>query len=178
MKKIFILIAIVLTITTLQGQTQLLKDGLIKEKIKIGNNSKYITKYSDGKFSLANLPRPSDKDNNIAEIANAKLNSIEKLDQITQKIFTSEQAKCLAENRCYFSCVLSSLGKIVSVSITFSNNDPAIDRKQLVEFSNQIKENLSFDLSFDREVKQIGYILLTHPAFPSLMKPKHKKAKT
>lgn len=179
MKKYFSLIATVLVFITLtlQGQIHLLKDSLIKKNFKNPNNSGYYIQYSDKTNSVDNLPLPKDNNGQTAELMDTKLNSLEKLEKITQHIFDSNQAKYLAKNKCYFSCIITSTGKILSASIIFNNNDPAVDMKQLVEFSNQIKENLSFELVFNKEIKQTGYISLVHPAFQSLMTPNPLKAK-
>jgi hypothetical protein len=177
MKNIFVIILIALTFTCLEGQSQIQKDELSKKTQKWGFDSKYSIEYSNEENSTYENLRPKDKENNVAELNDIKLNSIEKLEQITSQIFTKEQAEYLAKNKCYFSCLVSSSGKIITASISFSNHDPEVDRKQLLEFLKQIKENLSFDLSFDREIEQMGYVILVRPAFPSLMNPKSIKSK-
>jgi hypothetical protein len=161
----------------MKGQTQISNDELSKETHKIGNSMNYYIEYSIEENSNDKLTSPRDKDQNIAEITDSKLNSIEKLNQITKQIFTTEQAEYLAKHNCYFSCILTSSGKIINSSMIFYNSDPKVNRKQLLEFLFQITANLSFDLSFDREVVQIGYITLTHPAFPSLMKDEFVRTK-
>lgn len=178
MKNIFVLIIIFFAFTSLEGQTQLQKNGITKKiHESVIDSKKYHIEYSNEENPTYENIRPKDKDNNDAELQGIKLNSIEKLEQITAQIFTREQAEYLAENKCYFSCLVNSSGKIITASILFSNHDPEVDRKQLLEFLKQIKENLSFDLSFNREIEQMGYVTLVQRAFPSLMTPKNLKTK-
>jgi hypothetical protein len=175
MKRLFLFVIIVLVLATLFCQSQSHTDELIKNRIELDNYSKFYTKYSIEKESFDMLVLPKDKDNNFAKLTDAKLNSEGKLILINQKIFTPDEAKYLAEHKCYISCTVASSGKIVYAAVIFSNSDPVIDKKKLMEFLKQIKENLMFELTFDREVNKIGYIEITQPAFPLLMTSKKSK---
>ena len=173
MKKYSILLFTILAFAALtsQGQFQLVKDNLIKKNIKNPSNSGYYIQYSDLINSTENLTLPKDNNGQTVELIDTKLNCIEKLDIITKHIFDSNQIKYLAANKCYISCIVTSSGKIKSVSVTFFDNDPDVQIRQLTEFSKQIRENLTVALFFDREIKQEGFISLSFPAFPTLMTP-------
>jgi hypothetical protein len=179
MKQYFILFSTILVFAALtpQSQFQLIKDNLIKKNIKNPSNSGYYIQYSDVINSTENLNLPKDNYGQTAELTDTKLNSPEKLDKIASHIFDSNQIKYLAANKCYISCIVSSTGKINSASVTFFDNDPDVQLKQLAEFSKQIRENLTVELSFDRDIKEEGYISLSFPAFPILMTPKFLNAK-
>lgn len=144
-------------------QIRLLNDSLHKTTITSTFKNRYFTSYSDRADSTEILALPVGLNGKKVEIIDFKLDSKEVLDQIVGKIFTKDQLSKLDTIKSYISCVVESTGKIVSVSLVFSNCDPEIPKKQMVELARQVRENLKFDLIFDLKIKQHGYIMLSVP---------------
>lgn len=167
MKKHSILITVLLVSVTinLYGQIQLLKDSMNRQVIKTEYNNGFILNYSDRLNLSMDMIQAKDSQGQVVELISQKLKSKEILTNISSGIFTEEEIRYLSKNNCFISCIVTSTGKIVSVSIQFSNCDPTVNVKQLAKFSNEIREKLSFELTFDREVARAGYFSLTFPAF-------------
>jgi hypothetical protein len=168
-KNIFLLtISLIFIILNLHGQIHIYSDTLIKTTYKKSDKD-FVTNFTDIKYKPENFLIPAkDSNGNIPNWMTQELNSIEKLNQISQKVFTPGQIQYLRDKRFYVSCIVSSSGKIISVSFNFYNNDPNVPLKQLVEYSKQIKENMTFSFTFDREITEEGFYLYGFPAFKTL----------
>jgi len=173
MKKGIICFTVIFSLTTYvtYGQIQLLKDTLIKKTERNVKTGKLNVRYFDGIWIEDELSLPKDANENTVEIVDEKLSSIEKLNSIVSHVFTDDEIRYLDSNKCYISCWVLSSGRIVSASISFRGHDPNVDLKKLIEFSDRIKKELSFKLSFDKSVKDKGYIYLSFPAFQALLRP-------
>jgi hypothetical protein len=154
-----------------QGMPQ--NEKVTRKVHKTVHNSKLYTEYSFDEKSKEELPPPGDNERRMPELVSQQLVSVPILNTITSQIFTEQEAKYLAENKCYLSCIISSDGEIYKVRVLFpSNFDPEVNTDKLSELIRQVKKNLKYDLTFDRKVVHKGYITLNHQAFPNLMKKK------
>lgn len=143
------------------------KDGFIVKKIKNLYSGSIDTYYRDALFDY-NLQAPKDSEGIYPELAGKEFNSISKLNKITCQVFTDEEIEYLATKPCHANCMVSSSGIIVSVSFRFSGWDPGINTKKLAEISSLIKENITYNFTFRREIKQEGYIEQSFPIFRQL----------
>ncbi|MGC9385206.1 MAG: hypothetical protein ACP5D6_11455, partial [Kosmotogaceae bacterium] len=64
----------------------------------------------------------------------------------------------MAKYRFTASLVVSSSGKVKSASFLFVGGDPGIELKKLIEYSNQIKRNITLTISFSEKVVEEGYV--------------------
>ena len=167
MKKYLIIITVILALITfsLRSQIQFLKDSLNKQTIKTEYNNGFIINYSDRLNSSIKMLPPKDSKGDVIELVSQKLISKEILKNISLNIFTEEEIKYLSKNNCFVSCLVTSSGKIISASIQFNNCNPSVNIKQLAKFAGEIREKLTFELTFNNEVNQPGCFLLTFPAF-------------
>lgn len=152
-----------------QGQINLVQGSLVRKTHNDRSSGLPVFEYLDRTNSSDDLQKPTDKDGKIAEINNADMNSIGKLNQIAQQIFSREEIVDLNDKKCTVSCLVLSTGKIVSASILFIGEDPRISMDKLVNFSKRIKEDITFTIHFDRDVKTDGYLSLSFRAFKDLI---------
>jgi len=171
---LIVVVLFILSALASKGQIQL-HDGMLTKTTKMTHNNTFIVVYTDIKIKPENCLFPVKDDNGKIPLwMDFKLNSIEKLNQITQEIFTFDQIKYLYSYHCYVNCVVSSSGKIISASIEFMDGDPDVQLKQLVELSKQVKEKLSFKFEFDRKIVEEGLYPIDFPAFKGLFKVRMK----
>lgn len=169
MKKIFVYLSIIFTVCTISLCAQKIKDGF---KIEIKENScnrKSDTYYTDNNIKNNNYNSPKDKnDQSLGELIGITFHSIEKLNQIEMQIFNQDEIEYLSKGNSFASCLVSSSGKIVSVSFIFKGWDPNISTQKLAEYANRIKKEITYELTFKREVAKEGYIYQSFPVFKSL----------
>mgnify|MGYP000866484014 FL=1 len=171
MKKIYVVLIMIqaLIICPLYGQINLAQDSLIRKIETSQFSGTVVFKYSDRINVSENRSRPVDKEGVAVEMMEIHLNSIEKLNQILQRIFTKEEILSLYNKKCMVDCIVLSSGKIVSASFQFSDEDTDIRLSKLIEFSKAIKKNLSFKIYFNRKIENDdSSVLLTFPAVKNI----------
>ena len=170
MKLYFMFTAIfLLNILLSNAQVKVFKDKLIKERKEdfTGPGSGgYVIEYTDLAEHSEFLPRCKDANSEIVDVSYNNLNSVEKFNQIKKQIFTEDEMKYLAANNCFCNAIVYSTGEIISATITFYNSDPEIELRKLVEFSRQIKEKLTFDITYTGSVVKKGYHNFGWKVFP------------
>ena len=113
-------------------------------------------------------PAPKDGNGQYIKSVNMEINSIEKLKQIELKIFKPEEIKYLGKEFCVASCIVTTSGKIISVSFIFTGWEPEIQVTKLQDYASQIKENITFEYSFSSEPAKEGYMKQLIRVFKSL----------
>ncbi|MGQ1892065.1 hypothetical protein ACT29H_16635 [Thermophagus sp. OGC60D27] len=142
-----------------QTEIEILSDTLIREHHGLTMNSNdSIIVYRDY-YPETIFPSPKAKAGKfLVEFNVESINTKEKLFQIRDEIFTSEELALLAKYRFTASLVVSSSGKVKSASFLFIGGDPGIELKKLIEYSNQIKRNITLTISFFEKVVEAGYV--------------------
>lgn len=162
----------------------LIANSLFSQEIKKGFEIERKTR-EDGKSSVsykevvACPPRMSPKDVNGQEIEfmGSVLNSREKLNQIERTIFSEGEIKHLSASPCIVHCRVSTNGgKVVEVQFYFPDGDPLLSEKKLAKYARLIRQEITFNLHFSREIHQHGYIYQSFPVFRSLKADKANKA--
>jgi hypothetical protein len=169
----FTLIFVVVAINVLAQDAQ--KSFLIKKEKGIVSGKTYLT-YLDP-AEKENYPSPKNGKGQNVELMAVEVNSIEKLNQIELKIFKPEEIKYLGTNSCTASCIISSSGKIISVSFVFFGWEPEVPVTKLQEYASQIKENIIIKCLFSTEPVQEGYLQQSIFVFRSLNPPGNVKSK-
>ena len=174
MKKVYVfftMIFVVVAIDALAQDSQ--KSFLIKKEKSIRDGKTYLYYLDPAKKE--NYPSPKDGKGHYIEVIGVEVNSIEKLKQIELKIFKPEEIKYLGTNSCIASFIISSSGKIISVSFVFRGWEPEVPVTKLQEYASQIKENITFKCLFNTEPVQEGYLQQSVLVFRSLNPPKNVK---
>ena len=148
---------IVLIALPLSGQLNLLHDTLIISTRENKYSGKQVLVFKDRTTSFDELSRPKATNGEVPGVYSFSLNSPEQLSQIAHQIFTSEEIHQLIDKRCTLD-LISMSSKIMSASLVFFNGKPEIDLIKLTEFSKQIKQQLTLEVKFDREIKEEGYV--------------------
>jgi len=174
MKKLFTYFTILFVIIAMNVPAQDFSEGFILKKEKNSYSGKTGSNYLDA-TRKEHYPNPKDEKGQNLELMGAKINSIEKLNQIELKIFSQEEIKYLGINNSVADCVISSSGKIVSVSFVFTGWEPKVSVTKLKEYASQIKENITIELSFNKKLVQEGYIVQSIRIFRQLIQPKTVK---
>ena len=129
---------------TLQKSTRFTDDGRLKIIYRDINEDK--------------LPKPLRESKDVPELIDFQINSVEKLVQIGNEIFTKKEIEQLIENRVIIDCKILPSGKIVSASIVFYDKNPQICLKKLTLFSQEIKERLSITPILSEKTDEEGYV--------------------
>jgi hypothetical protein len=124
------------------------------------------TFYYKDKLLSDKFVAPKDNDGHpIIELLDKKFNSISKVKYIESQIFSVEELQSMKNTQAMAECLVSSSGKIICVSFIFINTVPKISEEKLAKYANRIKEEITFEFKFIREVAQEGYLYQTFPAF-------------
>ncbi|WP_010424199.1 hypothetical protein [Anaerophaga thermohalophila] len=137
-------------------QFPVLMDTLIKST-RVSNYGELVIKYRD--INEDKLPKPllrESKDD--PELISFQINSVEKLVEIANEIFTKKEIEQLIESRFILDCKILPSGKIVSASFVFYEKNPQIYLKKLTLFSQEIKERLSITPIFSEKIDREGYV--------------------
>lgn len=148
---------VLLIVVPLSGQLNLLHDTLIISTRENKYSGKQVLVFKDRTTSFDELSRPKATNGEVLVVYSFSLNSPEKLSKITHQIFTSEEIHQLIDKRCTLD-LISKSSKILSASLVFFNGKPEIDLIKLTEFSKQIKQQLTLEVKFDREIIEEGYV--------------------
>jgi len=170
MKKLYVFFALIFVFASIIVLAQEAPENFLikKEKNIDGKTDLY---YLDSSRK-EHYPAPKDLKGQYIEPASMEINSIEKLKQIELKIFKPEEIKYLGTNICIASFIVTTSGKIISVSFVFTGWEPKVPVTKLQEFASQIKESITFKCSFSPESAQEGYMKLLVRVFQSLNPPK------
>jgi hypothetical protein len=178
MKKVYVFftaVFVVVAINVLAQDSQ--ENFFLIKKEKNNINGKTYLYYLDP-ASNEHYPAPKDGNGQYVEVTGMEVNSIEKLKQIELKIFKPEEIKYLGTNSCIANFIVTTSGKIISVSFSFCGWEPAeVPAAKLKEYASQIKENITFEYSFRPESVQEGYLQQSVFVFRSLNPPRNVKSK-
>ncbi|WP_010424237.1 hypothetical protein [Anaerophaga thermohalophila] len=119
------------------------------------------------------LPKPLRESKDVPELINFQINSVEKLVQIANEIFTKEEIEQLIESKFILDCKILPSGKIISASCVFYEKNPHICLKKLTLFSQEIKERLSITPIFSEEIDEEGYVqwsIFAYSVFRNILK--------
>ncbi len=178
MKKVYVFFTVIFVVVAINAFAQDSQENFFlikKEKNSIyGNTDVY---YLDP-ASKEQYPSPKGGKGQYVEVTGMEVNSIEKLKQIELKIFKPEEIKYLGTNSCIANFIVTTSGKIISVSFSFRGWEPAeVPVAKLKEYASQIKENITFEYSFRPEPVQEGYLQQSVFVFRSLNPPQNIKSK-
>lgn len=176
MKNVFVFFTAIFVVVAIYALAQDSKENFFlikKEKNLIhGNTDVY---YLDP-ASKEHYPSPKGEKGQYVEVTGMEVNSIEKLKQIELRIFKTEEIKYLGTNNCIANFIVSTSGKIISVSFNFRGWEPKVPVAKLKEYASQIKENITFEYSFSPDPAQEGYMKQLIRVFQSLNPPKKVKS--
>jgi hypothetical protein len=157
MKTLMVLCLISLYVNTAHSQNPFLNDSLVK-KIYVSSNGDTIHKYVDFEGSIRDLPSPKTTDDEIATIADFPYKSDDEIMKIAMEIFSLEELNTLIESGTALSCISLSSGEIVSASFMFFKSEPEICLTKFVKFSQQMKERITIESTFEEEIGEEGYL--------------------
>ena len=174
MKKVYVFLTMLILIGAIIVSAQdSQKSFLIKKEKSIRDGKTYLYYLDPAKKE--HYPSPKAGKGQYLELIGVEVNSIEKLKQIELKIFKPEEIKYLGTNSCMASFIISSSGKIISVSFVFRGWEPEVPVTKLQEYASQIKENITIKCLFSTEPVQEGYFQQSVFVFRSLNPPKNVK---
>src|SRR5665647_544089 len=141
---IFTMIFVVVAINAMAQDT--LKSFIIKKEINNLNGKPYLLYIDPAKKE--NYTAAKDGKGETVGLSGIEFNSVERLHQIELKIFSQEEIKYLEPNMGSADCIISSSGKIISVSFIFHGWETKVPVTKLEEYAAQIKENITFKLTY------------------------------
>jgi hypothetical protein len=156
---ITIVLVLIFGITT-KSQNNFLGDTLIKTISVFDNDTIYKYVNFDGEFN--ELPYPRSAEGQVPE--SLGYNYIPKgvTVKLAKKIFNQSDIDELINSKCDIQCISSTSGNVVSVSFIFFEREPEICFNKFVRFSQELKEELTIETEFDREIEEEGYVLSSH----------------
>jgi hypothetical protein len=176
MKKVYVFFTMIFVIVANTVFAQDSQENFIIKKEKNKIDGKTYLNYLDP-ARKEHYPLPKAAKGQFIEVNGKVINSREKLNQIELKIFKPEEIKYLGKNGCVATCIVSTSGKIISVSFAFVGWEPEVPVDKLQEYAAQIKENITIEYSFSPEPVQEGYLNELIVVFRSLNPPKNVKSK-
>jgi hypothetical protein len=165
MKILTSFLAIILATSLFCTNPQVNKNFFVIKKINSKSIGKTTFYYKDKGLSDKFLAPKDYNGHSIIELSNKNFNSIEKVKYLESQIFNIDEIQYLKNTHAMAECLVSSSGKIICVSFIFVNTDPKVSQEKLVKFADKIKEEISFEFTFIREVAQDGYLFQTFPVF-------------
>jgi hypothetical protein len=112
----------------------------------------------DFEGSIRDLPSPKTTVGEIATIADFPYKSDDEIMKIAMEIFSLEELNTLIESGTDVSCISLSSGEIVSASFMFFKSEPEICMTKFVKFSQQMKERITIEATFEEEIGVEGYV--------------------
>ena len=94
------------------------------------------------------------------------VNSREQIDKLIKEIFTKEEIEDMKGLSFYIQFLALPSGELQSASFLFLHGDPQVNVNKLVEFSNQLKQNTTLTVKFDRDIEQKGLVGWAYRVFP------------
>jgi hypothetical protein len=176
MKKVYVFFTAVFVVVAICALAQDSQKSFILKREKNSYTGKTDFYYLDP-ARKEHYPLPKDGNGKDLQLAGIEVNSIDKLYQIELEIFSKEEIKSFATNVSFADCIISSSGKIVSVSFIFHGWEPNVSVTKLQEYASQIKENITYILAYNQEPTQEGYAGQFIRIFRSLNPPRNIKSK-
>jgi len=149
-----ILIIMIFTVPILKGQDSSIYYK-VEKKISFDNKRCFLT-VSDTRFpSKYDFPL-DDKDKilNYEDI----IAPFAKISQIADSVFSVDELENLKKYHCCVNLIISSSGKIASVSYMFPNPDAKYSLPKLELFAQIIKKEIFIKIKFPRMVKKEGFV--------------------
>lgn len=146
--------------------SKVVKNGFIVEKRKDWRGKTSVS-YTDS-ISSKRFNAPTDIEGGPMELMAFKLNSREKVNEIESQIFLPKDLRSLQSEISLAICKISTNGKIIGVQFIFQGGDPNIPINKLAQFARELKEQITFDLTFTKELGRHGYWTLSFPVFYKL----------
>jgi hypothetical protein len=154
MKNLYLFIYLIFTIPALKGQDSSILYKVEKEK-SFDEKRCFLT-ISDTRFpSKYDFPLDDrDKILNFEDI----IAPFARISQIADSVFCVDELVNLKKYHCCVNLIISSSGKIASVSYMFPNPDAKYNLAKMELFAKVIKKEISIQIKFPRKVKKEGFI--------------------
>ncbi len=173
MKTLIVMCLFLLYVNAANSQSHFLNDSLVK-KFYVGYKGDTIDTYLDFEGSFGDLPKPKTTDGEIATIAGFPYRSDGEIIKIAKEIFSLEELNTLIESTTALSCISLSSGEIVSASFMFFKSEPEICLTKFVKFSQQMKERITIEATFEEEIGEKGYVQSSYRLFMLLRRELEK----
>jgi hypothetical protein len=163
MRTLIVMCLFLLYVNAAHSQNPFLNDSLVKQ-FYVGYYGDTIHTYLDFEGSFRDLPKPKTTDGEIATIAGFTYKSDGEILNIARRIFSLEELNTLIECRSAIRCISLSSGEIVSASFEFKKV-PEICMTKFVKFSQQMKERITVEATFEEEIGEEGYLESSYGLF-------------
>jgi len=159
------------------GQKGMSENDFLIEKKE--SNGETVISFEEKNNCISSFGAPLNDEGQIVNFIESDIISREVLDSLECTIFTKEEILLFEDYRCIANVIVSSTGQIVKVSFSFNIfghsekeffSKISADKLQL--FSQKIKEHISFDFSFNHNIKKHGYYNQGFLIFKSLCSEK------
>lgn len=140
------------------------QDGFRKVYKKSIITKEDITIYEDC-FKPDKFDSPKDINGRDVEAISYKINSVDEVRRLVNAIFSQDELTKINEYKCMAVFVVSSSGKITSVSFYFVGDKRYISTKKLRDLSLRLKKEITYDLIFSKKVTREGFLNQTVPLY-------------